>query len=137
MADLTITAANVVKSSAAQLVSCVFGETVAAGELVYQHTDGKIYKADTDDANKKAVIGIAACSGSLGQPGYYIAEDPDLAIGTHGAALGTILVASGTAGKICPAADLAAGDYTAAVGIAKTATTIQFRILTAGVAIPA
>jgi hypothetical protein len=138
MADISIAGADVLKSSAAQAVSCIWGETIVQGDVVYLNSsDSKMYKSDTDDNTKKSVTGVALTAGAAGQPGFYTPEDPDLVIGAHGVALGGIIVLSGTAGKMAPAADLASGDYTTVLGVAKTATTIAFKPVSAGVAVPA
>jgi hypothetical protein len=139
MADLSITPSAVVRSSAAQVQSGVAGATIAAGETVFQDTaDGNKFKlADGNDSTKMPVHGIAANSASNGQPLVVILNDPALTIGTHSAALGTPFFQSATPGKVCPFADLAAGNLTTFIFTALTTTTVAFRQGTPGGAIPA
>ena len=116
MADLTITAANVVPSSAVAAKPPIFttgtaGETITAGQPVYiKSSDGLLWKADANASSATAAaVGIALHGATAGQP---------LAYQTSGAlAFGAILTAgayyvvSDTAGGIMPTADLSALDY--------------------------
>lgn len=138
MADVSITASAVVPSAAAQRTQGIAGATIAAGQLVYKDTgdSNKFKTVDSDSATvlARTPTGIAINSASAGQPINVCTSDPDLVIGTHSQALGTVLLASDTAGGIMPDADVETGDYVTVVGIAKTTTTIAFGILVGGVA---
>ena len=138
MANLSITANSVVPStSAVKLNGGKAGEAIAAGELVYLTSTSNTYSlADANDNTKLPVAGIAGNSAGTGQALQVIVSDPSLTIGTHGVALGTPYFLSATAGKACPLADLTTGDYTTAVFITKTTTTVSFGILAGGAAIP-
>lgn len=139
-ADVTITAANVVPSSAAQKTSGVAGATIAAGQLVYRDASDsnkfKLTDADSATAAARVVYGIAINSASAGQPLNVCTSDTALAIGTHSQAVGTIIIMSDTAGGLMPAADVETGDYVTVVAIAKSATTIAFGILESLAAVP-
>lgn len=131
MADITITAASVVPSSGATKIPGTAGATIAAGELVYKDAADSKYKladGNSGTSGVRAVEGIAANSASAGQPISIITNDPDLAVGTHGVTIGEPLFLSNTPGKIMPYADIAAGNYTACVAMAKTSTTISFKV---------
>lgn len=138
-ADLSITASAVVPSSQAQKQSGTAGATIAAGETVYQDTaDGNKYKlADGNNTLAMPVVGMAINSASAGQPITILLSDPALTIGTHGVALGTPFFQSANAGKVCPFADLAEANQTTAIFIILTTTTVNFRPLGPGGAIPA
>jgi len=138
--DVSITAANVIASSSATKVLGVAGATVAAGQLVYRDTgDSNKYKlvdADSGTALARVVYGIALNSASSGQPISVCTLDTAMEIGTHSVAVGTVLVASDTAGGLMPAADIDSGDYVTAVAVVKSSTAIVFGILASGAAAP-
>lgn len=137
MANLSITATAVVPSTSAVKLNGKAGETVAAGEIVYLTSTSNTYSlADANDNTKLPAAGIAGNSAGTGQALQVIVSDPSLTIGTHGVALGTPYFLSATPGKVCPLADLTTGDYTTAVFITKTTTTVAFGILAGGAAIP-
>ncbi|WP_050028910.1 hypothetical protein [Verrucomicrobium sp. BvORR034] len=138
MADIALTAANVLKSSAGNQTQGTAGEAIAAGDTLCKNTtDQKLYKADGNDATKKDVAGVALNTAGAGQPLFYVLEDVDLVLGAHGVPVGTVIVQSATPGKMCPAEDLAAGNYTTVLGVIKTATTMALRPVGGGVAVPA
>lgn len=140
MADLSITPSAVIPSMGAQRISnATAGATIAAGELVYQDTtDGNKFKlSDGNDANKLPVTGIAINSASAGQPISVVTYDPALTIGAHGQALGTPFFQSATPGKVCPFADLAAGNFVTCTFIILSTTTVYFKPCGPGGAIPA
>jgi hypothetical protein len=137
MANLSITANSVVPSTSAVKLNGKAGEAIAAGEIVYLTSTSNTYSlADANDNTKLPAAGIAGNSAGTGQALQVIVSDPSLTIGTHGVALGTPYFLSRTAGKACPLADLTTGDYTTAVFITKTTTTVAFGILAGGAAIP-
>lgn len=132
MADITITPGNVVPSLKANIIPVIFGATVAAGELVFldasDNNRAKLADGNSGTAAVRAVVGMAVNGGAAGQPGSVVLEDPDLAIGAHGVTIGEPLFLSNTPGKVMPYADIAAGNYTAHVAQAKTATTVSFKV---------
>lgn len=138
MADLSVTAANVVKGSRARIVSGTYGATVTAGQTVYSDpADGRRYKpADADSATAavRATAGIALNSGAAGQPAD-IQEGGRITIGAT-VVIGTIYVQSDTPGGIMPAADLETGDTVTVLGIGVSATEIDLNIHRSGVAVP-
>lgn len=135
MADLSVTAANCVPGANAVLEYGVAGETITAGQAVYldEASTGKYLKADADSATAAArlVRGIAVNGASLNQP---------LTIQKSGLiTLGATLTAnipyylSGTAGGICPIADVGAGEYLCQIGIARTTAVLNIDIQATGV----
>lgn len=136
MADLTITAANVIPSSGARRSEYFIdtGVTVTAGQAVYvDTTSGKLKLADADAAASALALGIAELGGSPGQKIPVVYEDDAF---TAGATLvvGETYVVSTTAGGIAPLSDLAAGDFTTILGIATTAALLKLRPFVGGTA---
>lgn len=125
MADLAITAANVVPGANAQKEVGVAGEAVTAGQLVYlDATSKKWMKADADSATVAArrALAIALTGSALNQP-VVVQRGGDI---TLGAVLtpGVAYYLSGTAGGICPVADIGTGEYVCLVGLAKSASVL-------------
>lgn len=132
MANITITAANVVADSNATVERGSAGEAIAAGQMVYlSSTSRKWMLADADSATAEArkATAMALNTAALNQP---------LAVLRGGdVALGAVLIAgqayylSDDAGMICPLADVTGGDYICLVGLAKSAS-----VLTLGISFP-
>lgn len=132
MADLSITAASVIASSAARRISKAAASTITAGQVVYLNSSGTVAPADANaSAATAAVLGIAENGGGAGQRISVITKDPALVIGAT-VAVGDILVLSATAGGIAPAADLTTGHYATVLGVAVSTTAINFDPLAAG-----
>lgn len=121
MADLTITAANVLKTAVAGYTASeetvVAGATITAGQTVYlDSTDSN--KAKLADANASQATaqtyGIALHAALSGQPLRILRGGP-LSLGTI-LTRGLIYVQSATAGGIAPSADLASGHYSTILG---------------------
>lgn len=133
MADLTITAANVLAGSGAKKVHGTAGATVTAGQVVYLDTTTSTYKlADCDSATAAArsPAGIALHGASSGQPLAVHASG----LITIGATLtkGVAYYLSPTAGGICPVADVLAGDYPTILGIATSTSVLKVQIIESG-----
>lgn len=129
-ADLSITATNVIPSSAAVIQTGTAGEALTAGQLVYKKaSDRKFYKADCDSATAEVrdCYGLAVTSSATGAPVSIVIEDSSLQIAASGLTNGTIYLLSATAGGLAPAADATTGWRVTVVAVAKSATTIAFR----------
>jgi hypothetical protein len=130
MADLTITAANVVAGTGAIIENGVAGATITAGQVVYldEASTGRYLLSDTDSATSAVRVprGIALHAASNGQP-LAICKSGLLTIGATVAA-GVAYYLSGTAGGICPVADVAPGDYTSIIGMGYSVTQIKVDI---------
>lgn len=136
MADLTITAANVVKGSGSNVDYGIAGAAVIAGQAVYKDaTTGKYLLADDNSATAAARIpaGIALNGAAINQP-LVVHKSGQL---TLGATLtpGVAYYLSDTPGGICPVADLAAGEYSSIIGIAKSASVLDVNISSSGVSL--
>lgn len=114
MADHTVTPANVQQGANAKLKYGTAGAAIIAGQAVYLDPTDNTYKlADHDSATAavRDVAGIAVNSApGAGQPITVCEYDDDFTPGfTIANGVGVYL--SGTAGGLCPFADLATGDY--------------------------
>ena len=127
MADLTITAANVVWVSGSSPLLGIIGETVTAGQAVYlKSSDSRLWKAQADGTSEEATaVGVLLNGGSAGQMGIYAPVGATINIGATTVKTTTYLV-SATAGGVCPQADISTtGHYHSRIGYA-TATTGTF-----------
>ena len=137
MADITVTAANVVSGSDAIKKQGVAGASITAGQPLYIDTaNNNVLKLADANASllTSTVDGIALHAAATGQPITYQSGGL-ITIGAT-VAVGTVYVVSATAGGIAPSADLATGMYTAILGVATTSGILQLRINNSGVAVP-
>lgn len=137
MADITITAANVLAGTGARIEEGTAGATITAGMPVYlDSSDNKLKAADANDtAAKAAAVGIALNGASNNQPLKYQVAGPITIGGT--VAVGTIYCVSENAGGIAPHTDLGAGEFVTVLGIGISATQIRLAINVSGVQVPA
>lgn len=136
MSDLSITAASVVAGSGANIDrTSNAGETITAGQAVYLAASGKWMKADNNSATALARVakGIALNGAALDQPLAVLKSGPV----TIGATLtaGVAYYLSGTAGGICPVADLTTGMYPEIMGIATSTTVLNVDMQPSGAAL--
>lgn len=137
MADLTITAANVVAGANSTIERRYnAGASITAGQPVYLDAVTNTWKlADANSSVDTAEVGgVALHAAATGQP---------LAVITGGdynpgatVAVGTIYVAAATAGGIAPAADGVTGWFTSIIGVATTTSNLRVAINNSRVAIP-
>lgn len=137
MADLTITAANVVPGTGARIVQGTAGATITAGQVVYKDaSDSDKYKlADCDSATAavRGAVGIALNGASAGQPVSVIVGG-QVTIGATIAA-GVAYYLSATPGGICPVADLGSGDYPLILGMGVSTTVLDVDLVDPEVAL--
>lgn len=129
MADLTVTENSVVAGADSTTVSGTAGVTITAGQAVYlDATTGKWALADADSATvaQRRAAGIALNGAALNQP-IKVLTSGDVTIGATVTA-GVAYYLSGTAGGICPVADIGTGEYVCLIGIATSATVIRVGI---------
>jgi hypothetical protein len=133
MADLTITAANVVQGSGAKTTQGVAGEAITAGQAVALNAAGAVVLADCDHATAllRTPVGIALHAAAANQPITYLQKGP-IAIGATVAASVPYFL-SPVAGGICPLADVLAGDYAVFLGFGISTSVIRVDIVEAGV----
>jgi hypothetical protein len=129
MADISITAANVVADSTASHVNGTAGETLAAGKAVYKSsTTQKWMLADSNSATVEArkATGIALCGSALNQPVTVLTSG----LVTIGATLtaGLAYYLSDTPGGICLVADVGSGEFVCLLGFATSAAILNVGI---------
>ena len=139
-ADLTITAENVVPSSGYGFTDGTAGEAITRGQTVYlKSSDNEFYKADCDNTAATATVkGIALQDAANGQP-LRVQTSGSITIGAT-VTVGTIYVASDTAGGIKPHGDLASDDYVSIIGVGTTSAIItmlpSIGVYNSGVQVP-
>lgn len=121
MADLSITASQVVQSSTtSDIEHGTAGEAITVGQSVYKKaSDGKIYKADADNSSATAAaIGIAVSGADAASQSVSWQKTGTITIGAAAAiTAGATYYVSDTAGGIKPEADLTTGDYVTMLGV--------------------
>jgi hypothetical protein len=137
MADLTVTAASVLKGTGAITETLIAGAAITAGQSVYKDTSdsnkAKLADADSATAAARTYYGTALNGASTGQPVVVQTGGP-ITIGAT-VAVGVAYYLSDTAGGICPFADLESGDYPTIIGIGISTTQILIKPIAAGVVI--
>jgi hypothetical protein len=137
MADLSITAANVIPSEGAVISSGTVGGTavtVVAGKLLYRHTDGTLLLATNATAVGAAVVGMALGGAGTGQVVRYVSEDPDLTLGAT-ATVGDPLYLTTAGGCSILTEDLDIGEFVTFLGITTVASSkVNFKIVASGFA---
>ncbi len=135
MADIAITAANVVKGAGATVVEGIAGATITAGQVIYSDTaNGGVMKLANaiTSALTAAASGIALHGALTGQPIAYLSAGPLTCGGTLVA--GKPYYVSGTAsGNLCPVADLTTTWIPCSLGYASSTTVLQVGIVPTGV----
>lgn len=134
MADLAITAANVVAGADATIETGYAGAAVTAGQTVYRDAATKRYLLA--DSNSVTVLarsprGVALNGAAVGQP-LSVATGGTVVIGATLVA-GTAYYMSDTPGGICPVADIGTGELVTLVGMATSTTVLQLSIISPGV----
>lgn len=136
MTDISITAANVVMGSDAEVEHGIAGATITAGQWVYRDSStGEYLLADSNSATAAARVprGVALNGASDGQP-LAIAKGGTVTIGGTLTA-GVVYYMSDTPGGMCPVADVGSGEYATALGIATTTAILDIDIQASGVAL--
>lgn len=135
MADLSITAANVLSGAAAVILHGTAGAAITAGQTAYLDTSSNTWKLA--DSNGAAALrtpgGVALNNAAAGQP-IALQKDGEITIGATLTA-GVTYYQSDTPGGICPVADVGSGEYSCIVGIAKSASVLDINIQPSGVAL--
>lgn len=133
MADLTITAANVVRVTGLPITKYA-GAAILQGQCVYlDEVTNTLKLADADVLASSIAVGIALNAAAIGQPCSYLPADCTITIGAT-VVVGLAYYVSATAGGICPEADLTAGDFAHLIGFATSTTVLALHFKGAGVA---
>ncbi len=126
MADLSITAANV-KLVSGPTERGIAGVAITAGQVLYQEDASKKMKLSDNDnatAEVRAIKGVALHAAAADQPITYAKNGAIVDFGAIFTA-GVEYYVSGTAGAICPRADVTTGDDPIRVGMAKTTSRLE------------
>lgn len=137
MADVTITAANVVKSSGGKVKVGTAGATITAGQALYADSSdsGKLKLAKATSVAESDVVGIALHGASSGQPVTYLEQDDDFVAGGT-LVVGQAYVLSATGGGVAPITDLVSTNYVTILGVAKSTTVLKLRTIKSATAKP-
>ena len=133
MADVSITAANVVAVSGAQTVQGFALATITAGQIVYRDaTTHQFGLADNNGAAATRVpVGIALNGAAANQPLTVLTFGSITIGGTLTAGVAYYL--GDTPGGICPVADLSVGETATLIGIATSTAILKVDINPSGV----
>ena len=133
MADLSITAANVVSGSGATITKGVAGTSITAGQALQVNGSGNLVLAKADTLADATCVGIALNNAASGQPVLYQSAG-NINIGAT-LSVGTLYVVSGaTAGNIAPISDMSTGNYETVLGYASTTSNLVMSIIQTSVA---
>ena len=127
MSDISITAANVtlVGGPTEDLIA---GAAINAGQVAYKEAStGKAKLADNDNATAevRAARGVAVNSAGSGQSVRLAKDGAVIDLGSAVLTAGVDYYLSGTAGGICPRADVTTGDDPVRIGMALTTQRLQ------------
>ncbi len=137
MADLSITAANVLATSTAplQYLPAAAGVTITQGQALYKLANNTLGLADSNGVSPANTFeGISLSAGSPGQPVIYVRADATFTFGATSTS-GLVLYLSNTAGGITATySDLASGSTIITLGTVLTGgTTMNLSALVGGV----
>lgn len=135
MANLAITAAEVLPTALTQRRAGTAGAAISAGDVVYLDPVTQTYKLfDGNDTGANTYDPcIALNSAAAGQP-LGVAVGGDLTIGATAAAVtGTVYAAGIIAGKMMPVADLASGNRVTIIGVGKASNKLALILANSGV----
>lgn len=126
MADLTITAANVLKGTNAQTAFGTAGATITAGQPLYaDSTDSfKLKPAIGTSAAASKCVGISLHAALDEQPVHYLVSG-QYTVGATVVLGQTYVVSASAAGGIAPISDLSSTNYPSILGIAVTTAIID------------
>lgn len=123
MSDVSITAANVVPASDAQIGTGIAGATITAGQSIQLEASSGTWKlasaATTAILAGSGGVAVAVSGASAGQPVSYI-QSGTTAIGGTVVKTGIYVVSPTNPGGIAPIADLGSGNYLSILGYATT-----------------
>lgn len=135
MADLSITAANVVKGTGSTIERVTSGATITAGQLVYLDSadSDKAKLAQGNAAGTSTVYGISLHAALANQPLTVLTAGP-CNVGATLAVGQTYVLSAAAAGGIAPVSDVSTGEYVSHIGIALSASNLSVLIRNSGIA---
>lgn len=118
MADIAITAANVLAGPNPQESTLIAGVAITAGQVCYKAADGTAKLAIANGAAPaNTVFGIALNGAAIGQPVVLNKLDAAFAPGGTVAVNEVVILSGAVAGNMAPIADLTAGWFLTILGI--------------------
>jgi hypothetical protein len=128
MADIVLTAANIIPGTGAIFATGIAGATITQGQPVYLDTStGTIKLADANLSQAAATVAGIAINSALANQQVSYQTAGTLAFGAILTA-GKVYVNSATGGAIAPVADLASGWYTTILGVASSTSNLVLSI---------
>lgn len=128
MADITVTAANVLARSGATIEQHTAAEAITAGQSIYQSSSnsnwGKAQADGTADESGNTGLGVAVTSAPGASQPLLVFRAGTIKIGGT-VATGTHYAVSNTAGGIAPDSDIGVGGYATMIGIGINTTDIK------------
>lgn len=128
MADLTITAANVVPGANVEQMRSA--GALAIGDYVYSNA-GVATQALNDTAAHAAGYGVCVSACSAANQWVNVQRTGSIT-GGMGTTQGVVYCVSPNAGKICPVSDVASGKYVSIVGVGLTGGGLTLGIFNSG-----
>lgn len=132
MAAITITAASMIPSSAAEYYTnedttpTLAHEAFTAGQTAYIYSDGTFGLSDANGTVlTNTTVGLFANSGGAGQVCSILIKDPNLVIGGT-MTLGKTFINGATPGQITETSDAATGWHIQYLGMAISTTVMNF-----------
>jgi hypothetical protein len=115
----------------------IYGETIAAGQSIYQDsTTAKWLLADSNASSTTAAAkGIAVTPGVLDGYGLVATGGNIILVGTT-ATVGMVYLVGATPGSIVPHGDLTTGDYVTILGVASSTTQLNLSLSASGIVKP-
>ena len=131
--DISVTPANVVPGANAELEKFIAGETIAAGEPMYQDSSdgGKMKLGQADVAATATTRWIAVNSASDGQP-ITGQKGGDIDLGAVLVIGETYVLSAAAAGGIAPEGDLVATNIVTVLGVADAADNLVMVVNASG-----
>lgn len=136
MADVSVTAASVVKTDDTGVSQGIAGGTVTAGQPLYKDStdSNKLKPAIATGVATSTVVGIALHGASTDQPLQYATRgnltfNAAFTVGT------TYVLSASAAGGIAPVTDLTSGNYPTTLGIATTTSNLKLGVNASGITI--
>jgi hypothetical protein len=131
MANLSITAADVICTPPTGDIAAISGEAFAVGDILYKKpSDGLYYKAVATSAEAAAAACMAlTATAAAGQPFF---GSRSLTIDVGAVTEGVLYFVAATAGKLCPESDLVSGNFKTLFGFGSSDSEITPSILATG-----
>lgn len=132
MADLTITAANIIPVAGYLFKDALSAAALTQGQSVYLDSNNKWALADADaSATATGTVGITLSEATAANQPVRAIVSGDLGFGAI-LTDGQIYVVSTTAGGIAPYSDLGAGDFVTILGVASSTSNLKVHIFASG-----